>query len=151
MSNSCVRGRFYLIVLTLGLGGGSICTNRHLGVNRLVQLLGQGEGFAAVNQWEFVSRLLTKPASGVLASLRGSTYGREYDSPLRSRRPFRTACWPLCFRWGSCMLCVFSMVNVFVNTLLVWKAAEVLNQPVGDHLRHSLEIVALRKLVVGSG
>ena len=28
-------------------------------------------------------------ASFVLASLRGSTYGAEYDSPLRSLRP----CW----------------------------------------------------------
>ena len=35
------------------------------------------------------SRLLTKPASGVLASLRGSTYEPEYASPLRSLRP----CW----------------------------------------------------------
>ncbi len=33
------------------------------------------------------SRLLTEPASGVLASLRGSAYGREYDSLLRSLRP----------------------------------------------------------------
>ena len=36
-----------------------------------------------------VSRLLTKPASGGLASLRGSTYEPEYASPLRSLRP----CW----------------------------------------------------------
>jgi hypothetical protein len=36
------------------------------------------------------NRLLTKSASGVLAALRGSTYGREYDSPLRLLRP----CWP---------------------------------------------------------
>ena len=35
------------------------------------------------------SRLLTKAASGVLTSLRGSTYGPEYDSPLCSLRP----CW----------------------------------------------------------
>ena len=35
------------------------------------------------------SRLLTKSASGVLAALRGSTYGSEYDSPLRLLRP----CW----------------------------------------------------------
>jgi hypothetical protein len=35
------------------------------------------------------SRLLTKSASIVLASLRGSTYGTEYDSLLRSLRP----CW----------------------------------------------------------
>ncbi len=35
------------------------------------------------------SRLLTKSTSGVLTSLRGSPYGREYDSPLRSLRP----CW----------------------------------------------------------
>jgi hypothetical protein len=35
------------------------------------------------------SRLLTKPANGVLASLRGSTYGRKYASPLRSLQP----CW----------------------------------------------------------
>jgi hypothetical protein len=34
-------------------------------------------------------RLLTKSARGVLATLRGSTYGREYDSPLRLLRP----CW----------------------------------------------------------
>jgi len=36
-----------------------------------------------------LGRLLKKPASIVLASLRGSTYGKEYDSPLRSLRP----CW----------------------------------------------------------
>ncbi len=35
------------------------------------------------------SRVLKKSASGVLASLRGSTYGTEYDSPLRLLRP----CW----------------------------------------------------------
>ena len=35
------------------------------------------------------SRLLIKSASGVLASLRGSTYGTEYTSPLPSLRP----CW----------------------------------------------------------
>jgi hypothetical protein len=35
------------------------------------------------------SRLLTKSASGVLAVLRGSTYGRTYASPLRVLRP----CW----------------------------------------------------------
>jgi hypothetical protein len=35
------------------------------------------------------SRMRKKAASGVLASLRGSTYGPEYDSPLRSLRP----CW----------------------------------------------------------
>jgi len=33
--------------------------------------------------------MLKKFASGVLASFRGSTYGKEYDSPLRSLRP----CW----------------------------------------------------------
>jgi hypothetical protein len=33
------------------------------------------------------SRLLTKFASIVLASLRGSTNGTEYDLPLRSLRP----------------------------------------------------------------
>ena len=38
---------------------------------------------------EVPSRLLTKPASGVLASLRGSTYEPEYASPLRSLWP----CW----------------------------------------------------------
>ncbi len=37
------------------------------------------------------SRVLKKSASGVLASLRGSTYGAEYDSPLRLLRPCRTA------------------------------------------------------------
>ena len=36
-----------------------------------------------------LTRLLTKSASGVLAALRGSTYGRKYDSPLRLLRP----CW----------------------------------------------------------
>jgi hypothetical protein len=36
-----------------------------------------------------LNRLLTKSASIVLASLRGSTYSTEYDSPLRSLRP----CW----------------------------------------------------------
>ncbi len=35
------------------------------------------------------SRMLKKSASGVLASLRGSPYGAEYASPLRSLRP----CW----------------------------------------------------------
>ncbi len=34
-----------------------------------------------------ISRMLKKSASFVLASLRGSTYGGEYDSPLRSLRP----------------------------------------------------------------
>jgi hypothetical protein len=33
--------------------------------------------------------MLKKSASGVLASRRGSTYGAEYDSPLRLLRP----CW----------------------------------------------------------
>ena len=33
--------------------------------------------------------MLKKPASVVLATLRGSTYGTKYDSPLRSLRP----CW----------------------------------------------------------
>jgi len=33
--------------------------------------------------------MLKKPASFVLASLRGSTYGGEQASPLRSLRP----CW----------------------------------------------------------
>jgi len=38
------------------------------------------------------SRMLTtKSASIVLASPRGSTYGTEYDSPLRSLRPYWTA------------------------------------------------------------
>ena len=37
----------------------------------------------------YTSRMREKPAGGVLASLRGSTYGPEYDSPLRSLRP----CW----------------------------------------------------------
>ena len=35
------------------------------------------------------SRMRKKTATGVLASLRGSTYGPEYDSPLRSLR----LCW----------------------------------------------------------
>jgi hypothetical protein len=35
------------------------------------------------------SRMLKKSASGVLATLRGSTYDIEYDSPLPSLRP----CW----------------------------------------------------------
>ncbi len=38
---------------------------------------------------EFTGRLLTKPASCVLAALRGSTYGGEYASPLRWLRH----CW----------------------------------------------------------
>ena len=37
------------------------------------------------------SRLLKKSASFVLAELRGSTYGKEYASPLRLLRPRRTA------------------------------------------------------------
>ena len=36
-------------------------------------------------------RLLIMSASGVLAALRGSTYDREYASPLRLLRPCRTA------------------------------------------------------------
>ncbi len=35
--------------------------------------------------------MLAKAAGFVLASLRGSTYGTEYASPLRSLRPCRTA------------------------------------------------------------
>lgn len=35
-------------------------------------------------------RLLIKPASGVLAALRGSTYGGVYASPLRWLRPYWT-------------------------------------------------------------
>jgi hypothetical protein len=35
------------------------------------------------------NRMLKKSASGVLASLRGSTYRTEYASPLYSLRP----CW----------------------------------------------------------
>jgi hypothetical protein len=35
--------------------------------------------------------VLKKSASGVLASLRGSTYSKEYASPLHSLRPCRTA------------------------------------------------------------
>ena len=38
-----------------------------------------------------ISRMLKKFASFVLASLRGSTYGSEYASPLRSLRPRWTA------------------------------------------------------------
>lgn len=34
-----------------------------------------------------LSRLLKKPSSFVLTSLRGSTYGTGYASPLRSLRP----------------------------------------------------------------
>ena len=37
----------------------------------------------------FTSKLLKQPASGVLAALRGSTYRKEYASPLRLLRP----CW----------------------------------------------------------
>lgn len=37
------------------------------------------------------SRMLKKSAGFVLVSLRGSTYGAEYDSPLRSLRPRWTA------------------------------------------------------------
>ena len=43
--------------------------------------------------WGSTSRMLKKPASIVLASRRGSTYGTEYASPLRSLRP----CWGLDF------------------------------------------------------
>jgi len=39
--------------------------------------------------YHYTGRMRKKAASGVLASLRGSTYGSEYDSPLRSLRP----CW----------------------------------------------------------
>jgi hypothetical protein len=35
--------------------------------------------------------MLKKPASFVLAPLRGSPYGKEYASPLRSLRPRWTA------------------------------------------------------------
>ena len=37
--------------------------------------------------WGSTSKMLKKPASGVLASRRGSTYDTEYASPLRSLRP----------------------------------------------------------------
>ncbi len=37
--------------------------------------------------YHFTSRMLKKSASGVLATLRGSTYGTKYDLPLRSLRP----------------------------------------------------------------
>ena len=46
-------------------------------------------GRISLVSFDVISRLLTKSTSGVLASLRGSTYGRAYDSPLRSLRP----CW----------------------------------------------------------
>ena len=39
--------------------------------------------------WDSTSKMLKKPASGVLASRRGSTYDTEYASPLRLLRP----CW----------------------------------------------------------
>ena len=38
-----------------------------------------------------MNRMLKKAASFVLASLRGSTYRKEYALPLRSLRPCRTA------------------------------------------------------------
>ena len=37
--------------------------------------------------WWMSSRMLKKSTSSVLASFRGSTYGTEYDSPLRLPRP----------------------------------------------------------------
>jgi hypothetical protein len=39
--------------------------------------------------WGSTNRMLKKSASGVLDSRRGSTYGTQYASPLRSLRP----CW----------------------------------------------------------
>ena len=48
-----------------------------------------GHGPALESERLNSSRMLKKSASGVLASLRGSTYGTEYDSPFRSLRP----CW----------------------------------------------------------
>jgi hypothetical protein len=52
------------------------------GANDLLTLNGQ-EGFF------MPGRVLKKSPSSVLASLRGSTYGTEYASPLLSLRP----CW----------------------------------------------------------
>jgi hypothetical protein len=40
---------------------------------------------------QLFSRMLKMSADCVLAALRGSTYGTEYDSPLRLLRPCRTA------------------------------------------------------------
>ena len=48
-------------------------------------------------------RMRKKTASGVLASLRGSPYGTEYDSPLRLLRP---CCQPFC---ASCMAVLHSL------------------------------------------
>ena len=45
--------------------------------------------FSKASSMLLSSRMLKKPASGVLALLRGSTYRTEYASPLRVLRP----CW----------------------------------------------------------
>jgi hypothetical protein len=49
-----------------------------------------------------------KSASGVLASLRGSTYGTEYDSPPRSLRP----CWTVFFTHPAWLFNVVSNLNI---------------------------------------
>jgi hypothetical protein len=75
------------------------------------------------------NRLLTKSTSGVLASLRGSTYGREYDfaSSLAaalldglSEQPVRYSPDVRDFRQGS----TSELVLGFLNTLLILCSAE---------------------------
>ena len=75
------------------------------------------------NVGQVPSRLLTKSASGVLATLRGSTYGREYASPLRLLRP----CWTVFLNSLRMLLkesvsiraSCFCHAHEFINTLLV--------------------------------
>jgi len=52
--------------------------------------------------------MLKKSASFVLASLSGSTYGTEYDSPLRSLRPYprRGASWRAGVGWVRTVDCL---------------------------------------------
>jgi hypothetical protein len=83
------------------------------------------------------------PASGVLASLRDSTYGTEYDSPLRSLRPctrsgasrragagrvrtaaFLNALWVSSRAIHACLPRAFKMLKQFFNSGLGSEAVD---------------------------
>jgi len=66
------------------------------------------------------SRMREKTASGVLASLRRSTYGPEYASPLRSLRP----CWTAFLRiLHSCSASSHSSISVTAPEVNMFSAA----------------------------